>query len=211
MIRNYFKIAWRNIWKNKLFSLINILSLAIGLSASFVIGLMVYYDFTFDKFHSDGDLIYRITTVYTSPEEVDYNYGVAVPLINEVKQNVTGIQQSTAFFTVEPGRVMNASFSKPFNNPQRVIYADTDFFKFLHYEWLVGHPETALDGPHKVVLTESRARTYFPNKSYNDILGEILIYEDSIATTVTGIVANFKNRTDFTFEEFISLETGNQS
>lgn len=107
MIRNLIKIAWRNIWKNKLFSTINVISLAIGLSASFVIGLMVYYDFTFDKFHKDADLIYRITTVYSSPEGEDYNYGVSVPLIGEVKQNITGIQQSTAFFTAEPSRVMN--------------------------------------------------------------------------------------------------------
>ncbi len=118
MIRNYFKIAWRNLWKNKLFSIINVISLAIGLSASFVIGLMVYYDFTFDKFHKDGDLIYRITTVYSSPEGEAYNYGVSVPLIAEVKQDFTGIQQTTAFFTAEPSRVMNASFSKAFNTPK---------------------------------------------------------------------------------------------
>ncbi|OBX27308.1 ABC-type antimicrobial peptide transport system permease subunit [Gelidibacter algens] len=211
MIRNFIKIAWRNIWKNKLFSTINVISLAIGLSASFVIGLMVYYDFTFDKFHKDADLIYRITTVYSSPEGEDYNYGVSVPLIGEVKQNITGIQQSTAFFTAEPSRVMNASFSKAFNNPEKVIYAETDFFKFLDYEWIAGHSETAIDAPNKVVLTENRAKKYFPNKDYNDILGETLIYDDSVSTTVTGIVANFKQRTDFTFEEIISLETGKQS
>ena len=211
MFRNYFKIAWRNIWKNKLFASINVISLAIGLSASFVIGLMVYYDFTFDKFHKDGDLIYRITTVYNSSEGKDYNYGVAVPLIAEVKQNLTGIQQSTAFFTAEPSRVMNASFSKAFNTPKKVIYADPDFFKILNYEWLAGNSETAMDAPNKVVLTESRAKKYFPTKNYSDILGETLIYDDSVATTVTGIVANFKDRTDFTFEEIISLDTGKQS
>lgn len=211
MIRNYIKIAWRNIWKNKLFSTINVISLAIGLSASFVIGLMVYYDFTFDKFHKDADLIYRITTVYNSPEGEDYNYGVSVPLIDEVKQNITGIQQSTAFFTSEPSRVMNVSFSKAYNNPEKVIYADIDFFKFLEYEWLAGNSENAIDAPNKVVLTENRAKKYFPNKNYNDILGETLIYDDSVSTTVTGIVANFKQRTDFTFEEIISLETGKQS
>ena len=211
MFRNYFKIAWRNIWKNILFSAINVISLAIGLSASFVIGLMVYYDFTFDKFHKDGDLIYRITTVYASPEGEEYNYGVAVPLIAEVKQNLTGIQESTSFFTASPSRVMNSSFSKAFNNPERVIYADTDFFKFLDYEWLAGNPETAFNSPNKVVLTESRAKKYFPNKSYNEIIGETLIYEDSVSTTVTGIVSNFRKSTDFTFEEIISLETGKQS
>ncbi|TXD83180.1 FtsX-like permease family protein [Subsaximicrobium wynnwilliamsii] len=211
MFRNYIKIAWRNISKNKGFSAINVISLAIGLSASFVIGLMVYYDFTFDKFHKDGDLIYRVTTVYNSPEGEDYNYGVSVPLIAEVKQKLTGIQQSTAFFTAEPSKVMNAGFSKAFNNPERVIYADPDFFGFLNYEWLAGNAISAIDAPNKVVLTENRAKKYFPNKSYNEILGETLVYDDSVAVAVTGIVANFKDRTDFTFEEIISLDTGKQS
>lgn len=211
MLKNYFKIAWRNLWKNKLFSLINVISLAIGLSASFVIGLMVYYDFTFDKFHKDADLIYRVTTEYTSSEGSSYNSGISVPLIAEVKENVTGIQRATSFFTTEPSKVMNASFSKAVITPQRVIYADKDFFKFLKYEWLAGSASTAIDAPNKVVLTESRAKQYFPNKNYNDILGQTLVYDDSISTTVTGIVANFRQRTDFTFEEIISLETGKQS
>ncbi|MBG44717.1 MAG: cell division protein FtsX [Aequorivita sp.] len=211
MIRNYIKIAFRNIRKNKLFSFINVISLAIGLSASFVIGLMVYYDFTFDKFHKDGNLIYRITTQYSSAEGKSYNYGVSVPLIAEVKQSVTGIQLATSFFTIEPSKVMNTSFSKPFNNPEKVIYADTNFFKFLDYDFLAGNAITAIDAPNKVVLTESRAKKYFPNKSYNDIIGETLVYDDSVSTKVTAIVANFKERTDFSFEEIISVETGKQS
>lgn len=211
MFVNYFKIAWRNLWRNRLFSVINIISLAIGLSASFVIGLMVYYDFTFDKFHKDADRIYRVTTTYSAPEGTNYNYGVSVPLIGVVKQGMTGVESSTAFFTAEPSRVMHPSFLKPINNPERVIYADPEFFKFLKYEWIAGNPAAALNNPNEVVLTQHRAEKYFPNKQYNDILGETLIYEDSIATTVTGIVANFKDRTDFTFEEFISLETGKQS
>jgi len=211
MIKNYLKIAWRNICKNKLFSLINVISLAIGLSASFVIGLMVYYDYTFDTFHKDSDLIYRITTVYSSPEGEDYNPGVSVPLIAEVKENVSGLQMSTAFFTAEPSRVMNSGFSRAFNNPEKVIYADPDFFKFLNYEWLAGNPASAIASPNRVILTETRAKKYFPNKKYQDILGETLVYDDSVSTTITGIVANFKERTDFTFEEIISLETGKQS
>lgn len=207
MIRNYFKIAWRNIWKNKLFSLINVISLAIGLSASFVIGLMAYYDFTFDDFHKDGDLIYRVTTHFTSPEGADYNQGVAVPLTRNVKQGITGVQESTLFFTADFGKVMNPSFSKAFTNPKRVIYADTSFFKFFNYHWLAGNFQTALKNPNEVVLTEDRANHYFPNQSYNQIIGKTLTYDDSIHAKVTGIVSNFKKRTDFTFEEFISLTT----
>src|SRR5690606_8617981 len=134
MIKNYFKIAWRNLWKNKLFSLINILSLAIGISASFVIGLMVYYDFTFDTFHKDSDLKYRVSTAYSTAQGNGYNYGVTVPLTKQVKQGLTGIDNSTLFFTAEHGRVMNDSFSKPFSNPERIIYADEDFFGFFDYQ-----------------------------------------------------------------------------
>ncbi|MBC7417880.1 MAG: ABC transporter permease, partial [Pedobacter sp.] len=77
MLKNYIKVAWRNIWKNRLFSLINIISLSIGISASIVIGMMVYFESTFDTFQKDGDLIYRVTTNFTSKDGVDYNPGVA--------------------------------------------------------------------------------------------------------------------------------------
>lgn len=209
MLKNYIKIALRNLWKSKLFSAINIISLAIGLSASFVIGLMVYYDFTFDNFHPDGDLIYRITTEYTSPEGSGYNSGVAVPLAKAVKEGVTGVQKSTNFFTSDPAKVSVGS--KAFNNPEKVIYADADFFQFLNYKWLAGIPETALKNPNEVVLTDERAKKYFPNTDYNDMIGETLTYDDSVMAKVIGIVANFKNRTHFTFQEFISLPTAKQS
>ncbi|NEN24282.1 FtsX-like permease family protein [Cryomorpha ignava] len=211
MLKNYFKIAFRNLWKNKLFSLINVISLAIGLSASFVIGLMVYYDFTFDNFHEDGELIYRITTDYSSPEGDNYNSGVAVPLTKAIKEGFTGVQKSTTFFTSEPARVEAGSSAKTFNNPEKVIYADTDFFQFLNYDFLAGNQATALQNPNEVVLTESRAKKYFPNTDFDNLIGETLTYDDSVMAKVTGVVADFKGRSDFTFQEFISLATANQS
>ena len=68
MFKNYLKIAFRNVWKNKVFSLIHILGLSIGLSAAFVIGAMVFYDLTFDKFDPDADRIYRVTTSFKRPD-----------------------------------------------------------------------------------------------------------------------------------------------
>jgi hypothetical protein len=195
------------LWKNKLFSLINVISLAIGLSASFVIGLIVYYDFTFDKFQKDGELIYRITSNFTSPEGPRYNSGVPVPLTIAVKDGITGIQKSTAFFQAYQSKVIGNGSKVPFYNPEKVIYADKDFFQFLKYDWLAGNPVGALNSPNQVVLSESRAEKYFPNQKFSDIIGQTLTYDDSIPVAVTGVVANFKNRTDFTFQEFICSET----
>ena len=69
MFKNYIKIAFRNILKHKVFSFINVIGLTIGLSASFIIGLMVYYEYTFDNFHKDEDRIYRVVSDFISPDK----------------------------------------------------------------------------------------------------------------------------------------------
>ncbi len=98
---------------------------------------------------------------------------------------------STTFFTSDPAKVLASSSTKTFNNPDKVIYADTDFFQFLNYDFLAGSEETAFQNPNEVVLTESRAQKYFPNTDYSDILGETLTYDDSVIAKVTGVVADF--------------------
>ena len=210
MIRNYFKIAWRNLWKNKLFSLINVISLAIGLSASFVIGLMVYHEFTFDKFHDHVDQIYRVTTEYTSPQGKNYNSGVASPLASTLKEGVPGIEITTAFFTSDPASVKILETGQRHNELENVVYTDENYFKLFKYDWIAGN-RNSLDDPNEVVLTEERARKYFPDHTPEQITGKTLVYNDSISARVTGVVEDFKQRSDFIFEEFISLKTAKQT
>ncbi|MBS1935433.1 MAG: FtsX-like permease family protein, partial [Bacteroidetes bacterium] len=107
----------------------------------------------------------------------------------------------------------NVSISKNENDKVQVykkqpdvIFADDTYFKLISYEWLSGSPKT-LDEPYKVVLTEERAKTYFPGVNYNDIVGKRIVYNDSIITTVTGVVKNLSANTDFIFKEFISHST----
>ncbi|MBC7418779.1 MAG: ABC transporter permease, partial [Pedobacter sp.] len=211
MLKNYIKIAWRNIWKNRLFSTINIISLSIGISASMIIGMMVYFESTFDAFHKDGDLIYRITTYYTSKGEVGYNRGVALPLTKTVEEGMTGVKTASTFFGAEPTKVENKIAETTFKNPEFVIYADGNYFKLIHYNWLAGNPISSLKNPNEVVLTASRAEKYFPKLQASQIIGKTLVYNDSVITTVVGIVADLKERTDFTCKEFISLKTGFQT
>jgi len=207
MIRNYIKIAWRNLWNNKLFSLINIISLAIGFSASFVIGLMVYYDLTFDKFHPDGEYIYRVTSNFYSPEDNFYNPGVPVPLKSSIEDNVAGLETVSSFFTYGPLKVKNITTDAIYKNPQFVVFTDQNYFDLFEYKWLAGNTQDILSKPNQVVLTEERAKKYFPNQDPASIIGKTLIYNDSINVDVTGIVAGFKKRTDFVFQEFLSLGT----
>ncbi|AGC77656.1 ABC-type antimicrobial peptide transport system permease subunit [Nonlabens dokdonensis] len=211
MFKNYIKIALRNLWKNKIFSLINIVSLAIGLSASIVIGMIVYYDFTFDKFHPDGDRIYRVASKYQDPEGTSFFAGIPIPLIEEVDKNYTGIEESAYIFMTRPYSVLASKEDAAFKEPKFVTYTDENYFNIFKYDWLAGSGENQLLNPNEVVLTQSRAAQYFPNKNPAQLIGKTLIYNDSLNATVTGIVADFKERTDLVFQEFISLKTIKQT
>ncbi|MCM4156704.1 FtsX-like permease family protein [Gramella sp. AN32] len=211
MIRNYIKIAWRNLWKNKVFSLINIISLSIGLSASLVIGMMVYYDFTFDKFHPDGDRIYRVTSKYTNPESTSFNPGIPAPLVDAVKNEVSGIETVAFFHQFKLVNVGLPQSKTEFKEQDFVIFTDQSYFDLFNYKWLAGSRQNPLSNPNEVVLTESRAKLYFPNLAPSQMLGQRLTYNDSTSAVITGIVANFKERTDIVFQEFLSLKTSPQT
>ncbi|WP_420401296.1 ABC transporter permease [Flagellimonas sp.] len=187
--------------------MINIVGLSIGLSASFVIGILIYYDFTFDKFHKDASQIYRVTTDWFTPEGELYNRGVAVPLAQTLKSDVPGIESVGTFFNTNISKVEDPRSEKAFKEIRDVIYTDASYFEMFSYEWLSGSPKEVLSNPMEVVLTKSRAAKYFPLETAQQILGHTLIYNDSITVKVAGVVEDFKERSDLNFNEFLSLKT----
>ena len=206
MIKNYLKIAWRNIMKHKVFSLINVIGLTIGLSASFVIGLMIYYDTTFDTFHEDGDRIYRVVTDFSSPEGKFYNSGITLALEDAIKEN-SNFETVSGFYIERPTKVENRENGTEVKWPNFVVFAKQNYFDLFKYNFLAGDEVDALSQPNKVVLTKTRAAEYFPKLLPSEIIGKTLVYNDSLNITVTAIVENFKERTDIVFEEFISHQT----
>src|SRR6476469_2183342 len=98
MIKNYFKIALRGFRRHKLFTLINIVGLSIGISAAVVIYLIVHFDFTFDQSHKDDNLIYRVTSDYSFAGEVSHNSGVTMALNAAAKTEATGIDVVAPFY-----------------------------------------------------------------------------------------------------------------
>jgi predicted permease len=211
MIKNNFIVALRNFWHNKVISLINIFGLAIGISAALVIYLIVGYDFSFDKFEKDRDRIYRIVSDFSFSGEAYHNSGVPFPMGDAVQKEVTGIDNSTAFFLYQNPKVIvktqNTAKTVTYKKQPNVVFADNYYFTFLPYQWLAGSPKTALKDPFQVVLTESRAKEYFPGIAPAQVIGREITYNDSVRTTVSGVVKDLKKITDFTFKDFISLAT----
>lgn len=213
MIKNYFTVAFRNFRRNKVFSLINISGLAIGISAALVIYLIVQFEFSFEQFRKDKDRIYRIVSDMTFPGDVKFrNSGVPIPMPKAVRSDLTGIEQATHFITTYDMKVSvpvtGSQSPAEFRKQKYIIYADEFYFSLFEYDWLAGSRQSALKDPYQVVLTEERAKAYFGNLAANNILGRTIVYDDSIRATVAGIVKEpAEKATDFRFKEFISLPT----
>jgi putative ABC transport system permease protein len=212
MFKNYFIVAVRNFWRNKVFSLINIIGLSIGISAALVIYLIVYYDFSFDKFHKDGDRIYRVVSNFIFSGDSFKNSGIPVPLAKAVKDEASGLDIVSFFSTQYSGgkvSVPDEKNGKPvmFKNQDHIIFADENYFKLIEYEWIAGSPKISLQQPYQVVLTESNAKLFFPKLSSSQIIGKELDFNDTVHTTVAGIVKDLGQNTDFSFKTFISKAT----
>jgi putative ABC transport system permease protein len=209
MIKNAFVFALRNIRKNKLLASINVLGLTIGITACLVIFLISNYELGFNQSIPERDQIYRFYTRF-SGVFTGLNRGIATGVAGGIRENITGIESSTNFFTIG-GKVL---VIKPNAAPTAIegesnsIMAGPEFFDvFTFHEWIAGNPEQSLGQPNRVVLTEGRAKQIFGNLSPMEVVGKQLVYRDSIEVSVSGILKDFKDNTDFNFTDIISLKT----
>jgi putative ABC transport system permease protein len=215
MIKNYFKTALRSLLKHKVFTLINVIGLAIGISAAMVIYLVVTYDFGFDKAHPGGERIYRVVSDFNFKGQQGFNSGVPAPLGAEVHAQVTGIEQAASFFIFDHDAHIrvpsSAATPVELKKQNQIVFTDDAYFKLIPYQWLAGSQTNALKRPYQVVLTAQRAQLFFPEVNFANVIGKQVIYNDSLTLTVSGVVADLKQPTDFTFHDFISLSSADHN
>ncbi|HVK48979.1 MAG TPA: FtsX-like permease family protein [Pseudobacter sp.] len=211
MFKTYLYTAFRSLWKNKAFTVLNILGLSIGICAALVIYLMVSWDFSFERAVPDHQRIYRVVSNFISAEDRFYNCGVNMPLVNAIPANVTGLEDAAPMrqlsdmlkVSVNPEREQQTIFK----NQEGFIYTNPAFFKILPHQWLSGTPDASLGTPNQVVLTTETADKYFPGIPYEQLAGKQLYLEDTVITTISGVVKTRTDRTDFTFIGFVSYST----
>lgn len=216
MFRNYFKTAWRNIINKKVYTVINVLGLAFGICACIVIYLICSYEFSFDSFHPDKKHIYRVMGDVTENTGNKLQFG-RLPL--GVSQN--GNSELSGIDNIAGVIPYNSSISIPGDNqPAKnfeskaagsqfitTVIVHPGYFNIFKYQWLAGNSVSALTEPLKVVLTESKAKQYFGDKSFNEIVGKQIVYDDSLTVTVSGIIKDWNRNTDLSFTDFISSST----
>lgn len=217
MFKNYLQVAFRNFWRNKFFSLVNIIGLTIGISASLIIFLMVRYELGYNKSFKDASRIHRVVYMINTVAGSFHRNSIATPIVDVVKTQVTGLDGATDFMVWEQdisvGITGQSAEQKVFKKQHDIIFADEHYFNMFPYQWVAGSPKASLKQPHQVVLTESRAKLYFPGLSPAEAVGRDILFEDTIRTTVAGIVKDLPNNTDFSFKTFIAksmLDTWNK-
>lgn len=214
MFKNYFKTAFRNFWRNKTFSAINVLGLSIGISASLIIFLIVQFEMGYDKVETDADRIYRVVMDMKFNGNDGHSPAVPAPLSAAIQREITGVETIVPVMQFQGDATAKVSIekeglSKPavFKKQADIIFTNAAYFSLLPFKWVAGSPESSLKNPFNVVLTESRVKQYFPSTNINDVIGKQIKYNDDFTATVSGIVKNLNERTSFDAVEFISYPT----
>jgi putative ABC transport system permease protein len=219
MVSNYFKIAWRNIVRHKAFTFINSLGLALGICICLVIYGIASFEYSFDTFHPDRGRIYRLVgeasgnngDKYGSdqiPNPIPVAAGVLLPGLQEMAPYIP-YPAKVSVGGGEAGRV----FDNKLKNASGVstILTGTGWFNIFKYDWVAGNAARALSRPFQLVITESTARLYFGSLSPDKIIGQQVVFNDSLRVTVAGIVKDWNHNTDFPYTEFISIGTVDNS
>src|SRR5690242_5925415 len=186
MFKNYFLTAIRNFRRNKSYSIINSLGLAVGIAACLLIFLIVQYESSFDNFHPKKNSIYRVGTEFHNQDGVSYSPGICFaatpalrtdfPQINEV----ASIFQNGGQIAVEDGTTQQRKLQE-----DNFYYAEPQFFSLFNFPFLAGDAKTALKDPNSVVLTQATAEKFFGN--WKAAIGKTIMYENKTLFTVKGI------------------------
>ncbi len=206
MLKNYLTITFRNLWKNKGFTLINIIGLAVGLATCLLILLFVMDEMGYDKYNTKADRVYRV--------DGDIQFGgnrmvcalAPDPMGPTMKKDYPEVEQYTRFrdfggrFLVKKG---NQNFQE-----NRVQYADSSLFEVFTMPMISGDPSVALTNPGSIVLSESMARKYFNSQ---DVIGKSLLVNDTAIYKVTGVIRDMPAQSHFAEDFFISMSSNPES
>jgi len=201
MLRNYFKIAFRNLWRHRVFSLINIMGLSVGMTACLLIFLYVRFEMSYDRFHPKAERIYKIDADIKTPTEVIPAGGPAWAVPSHIKLDFSEVE---AFTRVMGDNLLLRKGDMKFNEKD-AIWADSAFFDIFHFPLLQGNAHTALKEPFSIVLSESAAKKYFGKA--NAMGQTILITGDAVPATVTGIMKDMPENTQVKGDVIASMST----
>ena len=202
MLRNYIKIAWRNLVRNKSYAFINIFGLSLGIACSILIFTLVSYHFSFDNFHTKKDRIYRIVTEIHN-ENIAHTPGVPPPFTKAFRNDYTFAEKTArvATFSDRLISIPSDKDNKKFQEKQGVAVAEPEFFDIFDFPLVQGNIKTALTEPNTAIITQKIAKKYFGTEN---AIGKIIRYDNATDFKITGILKDLPQNTDRTQEIYLS-------
>jgi putative ABC transport system permease protein len=199
MLRNYFITAWRNLLRNKVYSLLNVMGLATGMAVALVIGLWVYYQYSFDRFLPGYEKVYTAKLRYTENGEIGVGGATPMPLAAALKKDIPGVEYVAQSDWMGPhGLVVG----------EKKLYISggmvgEDFLKIFQYELLKGTAGNVLTDPYSIVLSQSTANSLFGNEV---AMGKMVRIDNSHDLKVTGILADLPENATHNFRFLVPFE-----
>jgi len=206
MLKNYFKIAWRTLLRQKSYTAINVIGLTLGISAAILIFTLVSYQLSFDTFHPNKDRIYRIVTDLNS--ETLAHIGCAPQPLGKAFRNDYAYAEKTARIVYYRNSLVSLpgeKTPKKFEEENGIAFTEASFFDIFDFPLTQGDKRTALQNPHSAIITESIAKKYFGSAA-NTAIGRTLRVNNDINFTITGILHDLPANTDRKQEIYLSYD-----
>jgi putative ABC transport system permease protein len=184
MFKNYFKIAFRNLWRNKGFSAINIFGLAIGLAVCLLITLFVVDELSYDQYNLNADRIYRVNSDFKVNGSLFNDRETPAPMAAALMKEYPQIEQATRLR--ENGKTLVKKDNQTLTE-EGCFYADANLFKVFTLPFIAGDAKTALIQPHSLVISEAIAKKYFNS---TDVIGKTLRLDNTDDYKITGVIEN---------------------
>jgi putative ABC transport system permease protein len=202
MLKNLLKISFRTILKDKTYSLINITGLTIGITCSLFLLMYILHEVSYDRYHENARNIYRVVSNIKETDNA-FTWAVAqIPLAEELRDNYPEVKDAVRFFAT--GRTLYKNGESQFYE-EGFYLADSTVFEVFTYPFLYGDPETALDNPFSIVLTEKTAKRYFSDPS--EAVGQSIQNQQKEEFKITGVMKDIPLNSHFIFDGLISRST----
>jgi putative ABC transport system permease protein len=201
MLKNYLKIAFRNLKRHKAYSFVNIVGLSIGIASCILLLSYMHYELSFDKSHDKADRIYRVVAQGEMAGEAYSNAKIPASMTSILLSDYPEIENVVRFASdiFDMFRYKDIKFFEP-----HFLYADNSVFQVFSYSFIRGDMQTALKVPNTIVLTQETARKFFGEE---DPMGKVIRFNDKADLTVTGIMQKPHSNSHLQFNMLISFET----
>jgi putative ABC transport system permease protein len=201
MFKNSFKVTVRNFRRQKLYSFINLLGLAVGLACCILILSYVYFEISYDRFHDKAERIYRLTmdgSLANQPFNLASSNGAIGPALRDILPEVEDVVR------FRRGNRSSVAYMDKLFFEEGILWADASIFEVFSFHLISGDTEEALQVPYTAVLTEKIAQKYFGS---DNPIGKILKIDNRVHYTVTGIVENVPGNSHLDFDILLSFKT----